>query len=162
MSDRKTVKGTSGPRLPLGSPFQLALLPCSFTLSAYVGIRLLADDWLGVVLWIVGAALLHDLVLLPLYSAADRALLATAGALGERDLAVYVRVPAALSLLLLLVWFPTISGRTEDAYRAASGLSSDRFLTNWLLVTAALFGASALVLAASALRGRSSPGRHTR
>ncbi|MBU7600245.1 hypothetical protein JGS22_022070 [Streptomyces sp. P38-E01] len=158
MSDRKTTHRAPGPRLPLGSPLQLALLLCSFALSAYVGIRLLADDWLGVALWIVGAALLHDLVLLPLYSAADRALLATAGAVGERALAGYVRVPAAFSLLLLLVWFPTISGRTEDAYRAASGLSSDRFLTNWLLVTAALFGASALLLAVSVLRSRSSTG----
>ena len=36
--------------------------------------RLLAGDWFGVALWFVGAALLHDLVLLPLYAAADRAL----------------------------------------------------------------------------------------
>lgn len=62
------------PRLPIGSPLQLLLLACSFALAAYAGVRLLADDWFGVALWFVGAALLHDLVLLPLYAVADRAI----------------------------------------------------------------------------------------
>lgn len=53
------------PRLPIGSPLQLLLSACSFALAAYAGVRLLADDWFGVALWFVGAALLHDLVLLP-------------------------------------------------------------------------------------------------
>ena len=81
--------------LPLGSPLQLLLLACSFALAAYAGVRLLAGDWFGVALWIVGAALLHDLVLLPLYAVADRALVKAAGR--RRDLVMYVRVPAALS-----------------------------------------------------------------
>ncbi|MER6924634.1 hypothetical protein ABT314_37830, partial [Streptomyces spiralis] len=62
-------------RLPLGSPLQLVLLACSFALAGYAGVRLFAGDWFGVALWFVGAALLHDLVLLPLYAAADRAAL---------------------------------------------------------------------------------------
>lgn len=141
-------------RLPLGSPLQLTLLACSFALAAYAGVQLLADDWLGVALWIVGAALLHDLVLVPLYSAADRALLTAARAVGQRARAGYVRVPAALSLLLLLVWFPLISGAMDERYRSATGLSAAPFLSHWLLVTAALFGGSALLLAGSALRVR--------
>ncbi len=135
------------PRFPLGSPFQLLLLVCSFALAAYAGVRLLADDWFGVALWFVGAALLHDLVLLPLYSVADRALLRGCGAAGHRDLAVHVRVPAALSGLLLLVWFPLIGGTVDERYRLVTGLSPDGFLTRWLLITAALFGGSALLLA---------------
>lgn len=132
------------PRIPLGSPLQLLLFAASFALAAYAGVRLLADDWFGVALWFVGAALLHDLVLLPVYAALDRALVRGLGTRRER--AGYVRVPAALSALLLLVWFPLISGMVESRYRSATGLPGDVFLARWLLITAALFGGSALVL----------------
>lgn len=134
-------------RVRLGSPFQLLLLACSFALAAYAGVRLLAGDWFGVALWIVGAALLHDLVLLPLYTAADRAVTGGLGATGRRGRTLYVRVPAMLSGLLLLVWFPLISGMTAGRYRSATGLSPDGFLTRWLLITAVLFGGSAVLLA---------------
>ena len=130
-------------RLALGSPFQLLLLACSFALAAYAGVRLLADDWFGVALWFVGAALLHDLVLLPVYSAADRALVGAAGR--RRGAVMYVRVPAALSGLLLLVWFPLISGRVAGRYASSAGLSTDGFLPRWLLLTAVLFGGSAVL-----------------
>jgi len=138
--------------LPLGSPLQLLLLACSFALSAYAGVRLLEGDWFEVALWFVGAALLHDLVLLPLYATADRALVRAAGP--RRRRVAYVRVPAALSLLLLLVWFPLISGQVAERYGAVTDLPADRFLTRWLLVTAALFGGSALVFAVRSVRLR--------
>lgn len=131
------------PRIPLGSPLQLLLLACSFALAGYAGVRLLDGDWFGVALWFVGAALLHDLVLLPLYAGLDRALVKAAGR--RRDRIGYVRVPAALSALLLLVWFPLISGRVAGRYASATGLSPDGFLARWLLLTAALFGGSALL-----------------
>ncbi|MEU2616918.1 hypothetical protein ABZ642_01960 [Streptomyces sp. NPDC007157] len=145
-------------RLPLGSPLQLLLLACSFALAAYAGVRLLSGDWLGVVLWVVGAALLHDLVLLPLYSLADRAVVRGLGAAGRQVGApptpsgqwgktMYIRVPAALSALLLLVWFPLISGMVAGHYRSATGQSSDGYPARWLLITAVLFGGSALLLA---------------
>lgn len=108
--------------------------------------RLLAGDWFGVALWFVGAAVLHDLVLVPLYAGADRALSRALGAVGRREWTVFVRVPAALSGLLLLVWFPLISGQVADHYRSATGLSGDGFLSRWLLITAALFGGSAVLL----------------
>ncbi len=133
-------------RLSVGSPLQLLLLACSFTLAGYAGVRLLADDWLQVALWFVGAAVVHDLVLLPLYATLDRAVVRASGAIGHRERAVYVRVPAALSGLLLLVWFPLISGRVADRYESATGLSASDFLTRWLLITALLFGASVLLL----------------
>ncbi|MER7839063.1 hypothetical protein ABTY98_25090 [Streptomyces sp. NPDC096040] len=134
-------------RLPLGSPLQILLLACSFALAAYAGVRLLSGDWLGVALWVVGAALLHDLVLLPLYSLADRAAVRGLGAAGRRGWSMYVRVPAALSALLLLVWFPLISGMVAGHYQSATGLSADGYLARWLLITALLFGGSALLLA---------------
>lgn len=131
---------------PLGSPRQLLLLAGSFALVGYAGARLLAGDWFAVALWFVGAALLHDLVLLPLYAAADRTVVRALGAVGRREWTAYVRVPAVLSGLLLLVWFPLISGQVADRYRSATGLSPDGFLVRWLLITAVLFGGSALLL----------------
>ena len=57
--------------------------------------------------------ILHDLVLLPAYSALDRlARVAVRGAIN------YVRVPAGLSLLMLLVFWGTIRGKGEGALRA--------------------------------------------
>ncbi|WP_037642002.1 hypothetical protein [Streptomyces bicolor] len=133
-----------GIRIPLGSPLQLLLLISSFALTGYAGVRLLEGDWFEVVLWFVGAAVLHDLVLVPLYGAADRALLRGFEAAGTRRWVSYVRVPAALSLLLLLVWFPLITGRVADRYAAGTGLSADGFPARWLLITAVLFGGSAV------------------
>ncbi len=133
-------------RAAAGSPLQLVLLAASFALAGYAGVRLLSGDWFGILLWFVGAALLHDLVLLPLYAAADRALVHGLGALGHRDAVLYVRVPAALSGLLLLLWFPLISGRVAERYEAGTGLPGDGFAARWLLITAVLFGASGLLL----------------
>ncbi|MGW1668152.1 hypothetical protein [Streptomyces sp. NPDC002324] len=152
---RRPVMGKFRP--PLGSPFQLLLLACSFALAGYAGVRLLADDWFQVALWFVGAAVVHDLVLLPLYTTADRALVRAAASSGRRvgaprtpsrqcGSAAYVRVPAVLSGLLLLVWFPLISGRVADRYESATALSASDFLGRWLLITALLFGGSALLL----------------
>lgn len=129
-----------------GSPLQLLLLVCSFALVAYAGVRLLSDDALAVVLWFVGAALLHDLVLLPLYSALDRSATAGAARAGQRGRVLYVRVPAVLSGLALLVWCPLVLGLSADRYRSATGLDPDVFLSRWLLITAVLFGGSALLL----------------
>ncbi|MFF7751967.1 hypothetical protein ACFZCP_22540 [Streptomyces sp. NPDC007971] len=149
-------------RLPLGSPFQLLLLACSFALAGYAGVRLFAGDWFGVALWIVGAALLHDLVLVPLYAAADRVLVHGLDAAGRRAWTPYVRVPAALSGLLLLVWFPLILDLVGPRYRLAAGQSADVYLGRWLLITALLFGGSALVLAVQVRRAtkRRSPAVH--
>ncbi|MGQ4362233.1 hypothetical protein [Streptomyces sp. SAS_272] len=69
-------------------PFPLLLLACSFALAGYAGVRLLADDWFAVALWFVGAALLHDLVLLPLYAMADRAAVRSLEAAGHRTWAL--------------------------------------------------------------------------
>ncbi len=148
----RRVRRVQGPRARIGSPFQILLLACSFALAGYAGVRLLAGDWLGVVLWFVGAALLHDLVLLPLYSAADRAVTGGLGAARHREWTSYVRFPAACSGLLLLVWFPLIGGRVDASYAGVTGLSADGFLARWLLITAGLFGGSALLLAGRLLR----------
>ena len=100
--------------------------PASFALAGYAGVRLLADDWLAVAVWFVGAALLHDLVLLPLYSAADRAVVRGPVPSGGSRWAMYVRVPAALVRAAPAGVVPAdhaaIGGRR---YRPATGLSPD-------------------------------------
>lgn len=139
-------------------PLHLLLLAATFCLAGYAGVRLLEGDAFGVVLWFVGAALVHDLVFVPAYSLLDRAV---QRALGPWSGSVnFVRVPALLSGLLLLTWFPLIT-RQVERYEPVSGLSPDAFLGNWLLITAALFAASALwfVVRALALRRRATKGR---
>jgi hypothetical protein len=150
-----TARGTGRFRARYGdSPLHLLLALCSFALAAYAGIRLLDGDALGVALWFVGAAIVHDLVLVPLYSLADRALrVALPGRAGRSEWINYVRVPAFVSLLLLLVWYPLILGRV-GRYASYTGLDPDVFMGRWLLVTAGLFAVSALCLVARALRGR--------
>ena len=70
-----------------------------------------------IVLWLVGAVVLHDLVLWPSYSALDR--VARRGR--PVGWANYVRLPLGLSALLLLVFFPVMCGKGEAAYTRVSG-----------------------------------------
>ncbi|MCX2924616.1 hypothetical protein [Streptomyces sp. NEAU-W12] len=144
----------------LGSPPRLLLLLCSFALCGYAGARLLDGDRFLIALWFVGAAVLHDLVLLPLYATADRLLVRSAGR--HREGVNHVRVPAALSGLLLLVWFPLITGRVSERYAGATGLSADGYATRWLVLTAVLFGGSAVLFAVRTRRRGHGPVRRRR
>ncbi|MHA4813582.1 hypothetical protein ACXZ65_04400 [Streptomyces aculeolatus] len=148
-STRATVRRLLAPG-PLPT---LVLLLASFALTGYAGVRLFDKDPLGVALWLAGAAVLHDLALVPLYSLADRG---AQRVLGPR-LVNYVRFPAVVSGLLLLVYFPLIT-RQVGRYERVTALPADAYLHRWLLLTAALFAVSALVLAArrTAARPRSS------
>ncbi len=104
----------------------------------------------GIVIWLVFAVVLHDLVALPLYSAIDRA-----GRTVLPGASInYLRIPVGLSLLLLVVFWGTIAGRGEGAYRHVSGRPYDGYATRWLLVTAALFLGSGLVYLARSARHR--------
>ncbi len=128
----------------------LALLGC-FALAGYAAAQLVKSHPLGVAVWFLGAVVGHDL-LLPLYSIADRSAMAAIRHRPPRLPAVpwinYLRVPAGLSGLLLLIWFPLIL-RLGTQYHASTTLSPDPFLWHWLAVTGALFLTSAVMLAAS-------------
>nr|WP_239150593.1 hypothetical protein [Streptomyces sp. SID13588] len=142
----------------------LLLVLCSFALTLNAGVRLLQGDTLGVAIWFVGAALLHDLVFLPLYSLTDRAaqrLLHTRQDTEKHHQARkswvnYLRLPAFVSLLLLITWYPLIL-RKVPGYHLATALPSEVFLGRWLLITGALFAASALCLITAIRRSRPTP-----
>lgn len=88
-------------------------------------------------MWFIGAVVLHDLVLFPLYALADRgftALVRRRG--GQRDTPAvpvlnYVRVPVLASGLLLLLFFPGIIDQEADTYLTATGQTQDFFLNRW-------------------------------
>lgn len=141
------------------SPLHLLALLACFGLAGYAAARLIPSRPLGVMAWFLGAVVGHDLLLMPLYSLADRSVMA---AVRHRDPQLpvtpwinYVRVPAALSGLLLLVWFPLIL-RLPSPYHTSTGLSADPYLWHWLAVTGALFLLSAVAFALR-LRGKTHP-----
>ena len=132
---------------------QLLALLASFAVAGYAAVRLLAGNPIGIGAWFVGSAVVHDLVLFPLYAGLDAALvlllrrhpvLATIGGVPWLN---HLRVPAVVCGLLLLVWSPLIL-RLPTAFHAASGLSERPFLPHWLAVTVVLFGISAATLIA--------------
>jgi hypothetical protein len=140
------------------SPLHLLALLACFGLAGYAAARLVPSRPLSVIAWFLGAVIGHDLLLMPLYSLADRSVMA---AVRHRNPQLpvapwinYVRVPAALSGLLLLVWFPLIL-RLRSPYHASTTLSADPYLWHWLAVTGALFLLSAVAFAfALRLRGK--------
>jgi hypothetical protein len=122
---------------PLHLLVHLTFLPlCAWALIEVLGARAAGN----VAVWLVACVVVVDLVVLPLYSAADRA-----GRVVARSAVNYVRVPVALSVLMLVVFWGTIGGRGEGAYRAVSGLEYEGYLQRWLLVSAALFAGSGLL-----------------
>jgi hypothetical protein len=105
---------------------------------------------LNFLVWLVGGAIVHDLVLVPAYSLLDRA----ARALPATVLN-HIRFPAAISGAMLLVYWPLILVRADGNHVRATGQHVEGFATRWLMVTVGLFLASALVYAARAAgRGR--------
>jgi hypothetical protein len=123
----------------------LVLLAC-FALAGYAGSFLLGDPAVFRVLaWFVGAAVVHDLVLFPLYALGDRVL----ERLPRRrvPLVNHVRVPLLGAGLTFLVFLPGIIRQGEATHLAATGLDQAPYLGRWLGLVAAMVALSALVYA---------------
>jgi hypothetical protein len=121
----------------------LALLLC-VALAGYAASFLLGDPALLRVLgWFVGAAVVHDLVLFPLYALVDRGL----ARLPRRrvPLVNHVRVPLLGAGLTFLVFLPGIVRQGEATHLAATGLDQQPYLGRWLGLVAVMVGLSALV-----------------
>ncbi|HTU72853.1 MAG TPA: hypothetical protein VMG38_04975 [Trebonia sp.] len=132
------------------NPLHLLVLLGGFAVAGYAAARLVPSRPAGIAVWFIGAVIGHDLLLFPLYTLADRSAAAVLRHRAARLPAVgwinYLRVPAALSGLLFLVWFPLIL-RLRTRYQASTTLSQDPYLWHWLGVTGALFLLSAVALA---------------
>jgi hypothetical protein len=135
-------------------PIHLLAVLGSFAVAAYALERALGltSNPDRIVLWLSGSIVAHDLLLFPLY--AFLGALVAGGLLpgGRRDrLRVaalnHLRVPALLSGLLLLVWYPLVAGPADRTFMRVTGLSKDVYLGRWLLLTVALFAVSAMVFA---------------
>ncbi|MDG4772864.1 hypothetical protein [Solwaraspora sp. WMMD792] len=170
MGDRSTQTVAARFRAGYGAPlWHLLVLVGCFAVTGWVVLRL-ADETTAVrmLIWFVAAVIVHDLVMWPVYAAADRALLtatrsttATQAATGNGSrparLSVvnHVRVPALGSALLFVVYLPGILQLGGGTFTAATGLTQQPYLTRWLLASAAMFAVSGLWLAVRLYRVRS-------
>ena len=150
-------------------PLHLLTLLASFALVGYVisllGVHSLWNDrvwWQSMIVWFLGAIVLHDLVLFPFYALADRSLgagwRAVTGRAGDAAPAVpprnYLRVPVMASGLLFLLFFPGIIQQGSASYQRATGLTQAPYLGRWLLLTAEFFAVSAVAYGARTFRVR--------
>ncbi|OBG99257.1 hypothetical protein A5697_14095 [Mycobacterium sp. E3251] len=105
--------------------------------------------WQSIIVWFAAAIVAHDLVLFPIYALFDRLLSRSVVRLAPRGVPVinHIRVPALGAGLTLLVFLPGIIKQGAATYSAATGQTQDPFLGRWLLLTAAMFGASAAIYA---------------
>lgn len=136
---------------------QLLVHAAAFGIAGYALAQIIrGGSVVNFIAWFAGAAVLHDLLLLPLYSLLDR--LARTPHDRRPVLRVpwinHVRAPAVISGLLLLVYFPAILGLSDHNYFLASGHHLDGYAAGWLAITAVLFGASGLLYAIRVIRAR--------
>jgi hypothetical protein len=142
------------------SPWHLAGHVAALAVAAYALSRVLDPRFsrgLNVVVWLVGAAIAHDLVLVPAYSALDalaRRCVAGRGARSGVSALNHLRFPAAISGALLLVYFPLVFAKADGNYVRATGHHVSGFGARWLAITGGLFALSGLAYVVRARRAR--------
>ena len=147
------------------SPLHLLAHLVGFAIVAFALDRIFSGgDVKELLIWYLGFAIAHDLVFVPAYTGLDRLFRATIARLPlptRTGIPVinHVRAPAVISALLLIIYFPLISRRTDGWYFALSGHHLTHYLRNWLLITAVLFLGSGLIYAARVVRARARPAR---
>jgi hypothetical protein len=139
-------------------PAHLAVLLGCLAVAGYVATFLLGDPALVPVLaWFVGAALGHDLLLVPLYLAVDRVLVRSTRrtAPGAIPVLNHLRVPALGAGLTLLMFLPGIIRQGEVTHVAQTGLDQAPYLGRWLGLVGVLALGSATIYLVRILRARS-------
>jgi hypothetical protein len=144
-------------------PVHLLTMVSGFALLGYILVTFKVTElwnqgtwWQSIAVWFVAAVVGHDLVLFPLYALVDRIL---ATRIGPRDVRAtrrrpevparnYIRIPAMAAGLTLLIFLPGIIEQGAPTYLAATGQTQQPFLGRWLLLTAVMFGISAVTYAA--------------
>lgn len=123
-------------------PLHLLVMLGGFALTAWVALRLSSEPTLTrMLIWFGAALLLHDLVLFPVYTAADRLLTGTARAVRRGRVPMvrgvnHVRVPVLASGLLFLLFLPGIIEQGAPSYLAATGQTQEPFFERWVLLSA--------------------------
>jgi hypothetical protein len=130
-------------------PLHLLSMIACIAVVGYVATRIKDQGGVAhIVAWFLLALVLHDLVLWPLYAIADRTAVRLAHRHPERLPRVpwinHVRVPTIMSAVLLAISLPLVLRLSEQNYQRYTGLTESPYLGHWLLVTAILFGASAV------------------
>lgn len=147
-------------------PAHLLLMVACFALIGYLvavaGISTFWDPqvwWQSILVWFLGAVIVHDLILFPLYATADRSLVA-ALSLGHSGAATppggrpsvpvlnYVRIPAMATALVTVLFLPGIIEQGKNSYLHATGQTQAPFALRWLLLCVAFFLLGALAFAA--------------
>jgi len=134
-------------------PGHLAVLLLSLVVAGYAASIVAGDPlWPWMAVWFVAAVIGHDGVLSPLAAAADAVLRRLPR---RRSTTVnYYRVPMLGAGLTFLMFLPGIIRQGEPVVVGQTGLDQGPFLGRWLLLAAAMAGASALVYAVRRLTRR--------
>ena len=138
-------------------PLHLLLMLAGFALLGYIVATLTPQAlwnpqvwWQSIAVWFAAAVIVHDFVLFPLYALADRLLALPAERTARRPAVAplnYLRLPALGTALSFLVFSPGIIEQGAPVYQAATGQTQEPFLGRWLLLSAAMFGLSAIAYA---------------
>ncbi len=137
-------------------PLHLLTMLSGFALVGYALVTFTPSElwnpgtwWQSIAVWFVAAVVAHDFVLFPLYALADRALARRPRSISSPEVPArnYIRVPALAAGLTLLVFLPGIIEQGAPVYQAATGQTQQPFLGRWLLLTAVMFGISAVAYA---------------
>ena len=118
------------------------------------------SDPRAILLWALGSVVAFEWILMPLAWLLDR--IALGSRAEDRSLRprlalrnrAYLRVPALLSALLLIVFAPLIFRADTPDFEATTGIAPPDYLARWLLATAAMFVISAFAYALSLRRAR--------
>lgn len=142
-----------------GTPLHMLSMVSCLALAGYVALKLISHpSAVSIAIWFVGAAVAHDFVLFPFYSALNR-LADRPGRTDHRTVRWinYLRFPALASGTALLVYAPLILGLSGAQYEIITGLDTSLYLKRWLLVTGLLFASSGAILALRLGRGGHDP-----
>jgi hypothetical protein len=145
------------------SPLHLLAHLAGFAIAAVALDRIFSGgDVKELLAWYLGFAIAHDLVFVPAYTGLDRLFRGTLARLpiptrSGPAVINHVRVPVVISALLLIIYFPLISGQANGWYLQLTGHGLTNYLRNWLLITAMLCLGSGLIYAVRVARARARP-----
>lgn len=134
-----------------GSPLHLVGMVASLALAGFAGLTLNqalgTSKTIAVAVWLIGAAVTHDMILFPIYTLLDKAGTKLIARPLRTSAINFIRLPVLLSGLLFLVYVPLVGGFSGLTYESITGLPVSVYFGRWLLLTGAMFGVSGAVYA---------------